>query len=210
MNNWQMLAATAAVTVGTVLPVEATTLTGFETTGADMAGMEVTINYAGGGFDTAFWSAFGGTSGGALGSDWSLSNSGNTFASPWNFNYTGSNRVSSLVINAIPGKTVFDIGTNPSTPQSFGGQSFDLLFGLAPTNFKYSVPIDISTGDLFGTLSLFWDKGFTSSDTLSFRADTDNATDFPEPKSVPEPTAILSLLAIATLGLTPVLKPQHR
>lgn len=187
---------------------KATTLTGFQTNGAQMGGMNVTVNFLGGTSDSAIWSPTGGVSGAASGSDWSLSQSGDTFSDPWSFSYSGLGTITSLIIDAVPGNTVFDIGTNPSTPGSAGGREFDFQSGLNPSSFEYSVPIDISTGDLFGTLSLFWDGGFTANNSLQFRADTDSGSpdDPVTPRDVPEPTALLGLLAIGMWGGRSALK----
>lgn len=209
-----MGASALAVGVAMVAPARATTLTGFDTTGADMAGMEVTVNFQGGGSDTQIWSATGVTSGGASGTDWSLTQSGDTFSNPWSFDYTGLGSIVSLMINAIPGNAVFDIVNSPIvTPDSALGKPFTVQNGLAPDSFNYSVPIDISQGDLFGKLSLFWDDGFTANNRLSFVADTDSGTTddpvTPRP-TTPEPTATLSLLALGAVGATAMFRRQRR
>lgn len=196
------LGASALVGATFASPARATTLTGYTTNGADMAGMKVTVNFLGGGSETQTWAATGSNSGAALGADWSLSQSKTTFGNPWSFNYTGLDAITSLIIDAVPGNTVFDIGTNPSTPGSASGWSFSAQGGLAPSSYNYSVPIDISTGDLFGKLSLFWDNGFGTNDSLRFIADTDSGTidDPVKPKDVPEPASVLGLLAVGALG----------
>jgi len=187
---------------------KATTITGFATTGADMEGMNVTVNFLDGTSDSAIWSATVGSSGAASGSDWSLSQPGDTFGGSWSFAYSGLGTITSLIIDAVPGNTMFDTGASPSTPGSALGWPFTFQSGLEPTSFAYSVPIDISAGDLFGTLSLFWNSGFTANNSLRFIADTDNGSpdDPVTPKDVPEPTAVLSLLAIAMWGSRSALK----
>lgn len=186
----------------------ATTLTGFMTTGADMGGMEVTVNFFDGTSETQIWAATDAISGGSFGTDWQLTQSGNTFASfnnPFTFQYTGSSSVSGLYLDAHLGNAAFDILpdiTGPNqTPGSADGNYFQLTSGTAPTTILYSLPIDISQGDLFGRLSLEWAApGFTG--TMTFLSDTDSGTTFdpitptgpipalPSPPShVPEPSS---------------------
>lgn len=199
----------------------ATVLTRFETFGSQMAGMEITVNFLDGSSETNIWQNLGSVSGGAFGSNWNLTQSGNTFNSPWTFNYGGINPITSLVIDAVPGNTLFDIspalGLPNSTPGSSNGNPFSLISGQAPTSFNYSVPIDISVGDLFGKLTLNWDTGF-SAGSFAFLADTDNGTVDnpvtpvdpdpvdpdpvdPDPVSVPEPGLLLGFFGLGVLGI---------
>lgn len=215
-----------AIAVGTAAaPSQATTLTGFATYGDMMAGMNVTVNFLDGGSETAIWAAtsdptnlYDANSGGAFGNNWSLTQAGNTFGSPWTFSNLGKS-IASLAINAIPGNTVFntdlydDNGYLIFTPDSGGGWTFQALSGVnAPSSFTYSVPIDISIGDLFGNLSLKWNSGFNGQ--MQFIADTDSgsAIDPVAPQSVPEPTYTLSLLSLGVLGVISrrQRKPQHK
>ncbi|MBD1930478.1 MULTISPECIES: PEP-CTERM sorting domain-containing protein [Cyanophyceae] len=200
----------ATLIVGTgVAPSQATTLTGFSTFGDMMAGMKVTVDYLGGGSQTATWGATSNpatsndaNSGGAFGSNWSLTQAGDTFTSAWRFNNLGQS-IAKLTINAIPGNTVFDTGSNPSTPGSASGLSFAVQSGQAPTSSNYSTPIDISLGDLFGTLSMSWLNGFTGG--MSFKADTDSGTTtdpVQPPIDVPEPASAIALLGLGALGVT--------
>ncbi|MEM6425266.1 MAG: hypothetical protein AAF728_08920 [Cyanobacteria bacterium P01_D01_bin.128] len=156
-----------------------TVLTGFQTSGADMVGMEITVNFLSGLSETATWQFLGGSSGGASSSSWSLVQSGNTFNdfnNPWQFRYSGTDLISSLVIDAVPGNTVFDtVSAAVVTPGSADGGSFEFLGGVSPTAVDYSVPIDISQGDLFGKLTLTWDGGFGPGG-LDFLSDTDSGT----------------------------------
>lgn len=215
-----------AIAVGTAAaPSQATTLTGFATYGDTMAGINVTANFLGGGSESVTWSAtsdptnvYDANSGGAFGTNWSLTQAGNTFGSPWKLSNVGRS-IASLAINAIPGNTVFntdlydDNGNSIYTPGSGGGWTFQALSGVnAPSSFTYSVPIDISIGDLFGTLSLKWNSGFNGQ--MQFIADTDSgsAIDPVAPQSVPEPNYTLSLLGLSVLGVISrrQRKPQHK
>jgi len=142
-----------------------------------MGGMQVTANFLDGTFQRTTWGARGGRSGGAIGSGWSLTQSGNTYDSPWTFINSGQG-ITSLIIDAIPGNTVFD--TYPflngplQTPNSAEGWEFQTTSGQRPTSYTYTDPIDISRGDLFGKLSLYWNNGFAG--VMQFRADTDSGS----------------------------------
>lgn len=164
-------------------PSIATTLTGYSTTGEMMAGIQVTASFLDGTSQSVVWTATGQGSGGAYGSGWSLTETGNSFNSPWTLTNTGIG-ITSLVIDAIPGNTVFDnVKTVEITPGSADGWSYQTLSGGSPTSSAYSNPIDISQGDLFGSLSLYWTNGFAGK--MLFRADTDSgsANDPVKPKN---------------------------
>jgi hypothetical protein len=174
-----LLGATAA-------PSQATTLTSFSTFGSDMAGIRVTANFLNGTSESLIWGATSSVAGGVFGTGWSLTQSGNTYlqlddpnGSRWTLTNSSANLLSSLVIDTIPGNTVFDIlptnsGPN-NTPNSAEGWAFQTTFGLAPTSYNYLDPIDISQGDLFGRLVLDWTTGFTGA--MQFLADTDSGRD---------------------------------
>jgi len=160
-----------------VAPSQATSLTGFSTYGNMMSGMQVTANFLDGTFQRSIWGDRGNRSGGAIGSGWSLTQSGNSYESPWTFSNSGQG-ITSLIIDAIPGNTVFD--TYPlldgplQTPNSAEGWEFQTTSGQRPTSYTYTDPIDISRGDLFGKLSLYWNNGFAG--VMQFRADTDSGS----------------------------------
>ncbi len=170
-------------------PSQATTLSGFETYGDMMIGMRVTANFLDGTSQTVTWGSTGKNTGGAYGSGWSLIESGDTYNSPWTFSNTGQG-ISSLIIDAIPGNTLFDnyppLYGPLQTPGSAEGWPFQTLVGQAPNSYRYSDDIDISHGDLFGTLSAYWNSGFTG--TMQFRADTDSGT-AQNPVQVKDPVA---------------------
>jgi hypothetical protein len=157
-----------------VTPSQATTLVGFSTTGEMMGGMQITASFLDGTSESAVWTATGKGSGGAYGNNWSLSETGNSFNSPWTLTNNGIG-ITSLVIDAIPGNTVFDnVKVQEVTPGSADGWPFQTLIGQSPNISSYSNPIDISQGDLFGSLSLYWTNGFSGS--MKFRADTDSGS----------------------------------
>lgn len=178
-QSTSILGATFILVGAVALPSSATTLVGFSTYGNMMGGMRVTASFLDGTAQTAIWGATGKETGGAFGSGWSLIQSGNSFDSPWTLSNYGQG-MTSLVIDAIAGNALFDIypyGDNlPQTEGSADGWAFEPLSGQSPNGWAYSDPIDISLGDLFGTISLYWGGGFTG--TMQFRADTDSGSGY--------------------------------
>gem|GEM_PF-958345 len=185
-------------------PSQATTLTNYSTYGSQMGGMQVKVDFLDGTSQTATWAATDSVSGEAVSNNWFLYQSGNTYGYDpyngdygWTFDYSGNSGVKALEINAIPGNTVFDI--NPSldspqnTPGSAEGWEFQIIRnnGANPDSYSYSVPIDISQGDLFGKLSILWNQGFNG--RMRFIADTDSGTttDPVKPKDPPPPPIVL-------------------
>ena len=192
-------------------PSYATTISGNSTFGDTMAGMSVTADFVGGGSQTVTWGVTGSQAGGAFGTGWLLTETGDTFSQPWTFSNSGQS-ITSLVINAIPGNTAFDtidtLVEPPNTPGSGRGISFYVLSGLAPASFAYSDPIDVSQGDLFGTLSLNYSQGFTGK--LTFLATTDSGTpDNPVATPVPEPSRMLTVV-IGAFGAVLLLLRRHK
>ncbi len=207
--------------VAIAAPCQATTLTGYETYGSTMSGMQVTVDYLNGTSQTETWGTTNSRqeAGGAFGSGWSLAEAGDTYGgygNPWIFTSNGPS-ISSLTINAIPGNTVFDAVEGAEiTPGSADGWAFEVVSGQAPDGYPffwnlhsydagndygttpyplpvsnpapYSVPIDISQGDLFGTLSVSWSKGFTG--VLQFLADTDSGTTYDPVRAAPAPVPV--------------------
>ena len=199
------LASTSAIILGATLaaPAQAqTVISGYTTSGADMDGMSVLVQFLDGSSEQAIWGTTGDNAGGAFGSDWDLTFSGwTTFSSPWTFSSSNPLGISSLSINAIPGNTLFDDGNSAvSTPGSAGGRAFNVKSGDGPDDWAYSNALDISTGDTWGKLSMSWDDGFSG--TMTFIADTDNGTiDNPVTAAdVPEPGMLAALLGVAAIG----------
>ncbi len=178
-------------------------------TGADMAGINVTAYFAGGGSETATWvttSTDGtpayqeGYAGGAFGAGWSLTQQGETFGQfgpgsqllgVWTLNNTSGNSLMKIAIDALMADIVFDnmFGAE-ETPGSGPGREFTPGLTNAPGSFAYSNVY--SAPDLYGSLTLDWGvTGLASGNTFQFMADTD---------AIPEPATIL-LFAAGLLGL---------
>lgn len=212
LNKFNGMLVSATLLTGLTLsaPARAFSVSGFETSGNQMSGIKVTANYLDGGSQTVTWNPTGVQAGGALGSGWSLTQVGDTFFSPWDF-YTSdgfTQKIASLVINAIPGNTVFDsVADGEGTIGSSLGTPFTVLSGQPPDTYAYSTDILGAQNDLKGVLSLSWNSGFTGK--LSFLADTDSGTvDDPLQAAVPEPTTIAGV-ALAAAGLTRLRRRQR-
>ena len=214
MNYLSKLLTGASVTcialgsVGSVNAATITGLTGFSTLGSNMDGMEITVNFQNGTSSTDIWKDLNSTTGGAGTGGWTLTQSGDTFGGKWQFsNNTGAN-ISSLVINAITGKTVFDIDPSTSSLYSTAGSADGIKYytasGTAPTSFAYDNIVNLdgkaAVGDLYGQLTLLWANGLSSGSSLQFVADTDNATFVVSTANPNKPVPVPSVVAGVVLA----------
>ncbi|MBP0018029.1 MAG: PEP-CTERM sorting domain-containing protein [Cyanobacteria bacterium SBLK] len=218
MNSIKTLSLAIAGTF-LMFPLSATAFTFVdEINGADLVGLEVTVKYVDGTTERDIWEATSSDSGEARRSDWFLSKDGDTdFRFVWTFGYTGNGAISSLFINALPANAVFDSIFYPGlTPGTGFGTSVGSSSGVPPTSFTYSGSIPNTLDDVRTSLELVWENGFTQSDApLVFQADIDGILGFnpdpdpdPDPVTTPEPTAILGVLALLSLGAWGVKKKQ--
>lgn len=178
-------------------------LTGFSTWGDMMDGMSVTAYFTAGGSESKSWADTGAGSGGVSGTDWSLTESGDTFGSNWNLIARGITR---LVIDGVPGDTIFDtrrFGDVEGTPGSARGWTFETAYtGSLEATYRNWVKLTgfAPAGDLYTMLDLnFGPNGFAGD--MSFIADTDNAATAGDIKPAPEPATLL-LLGLGLVGLT--------
>jgi hypothetical protein len=195
--------ATAVVTVtydpGTLNVT--TALTGFSTYGDMMDGMTVTA-IRGGVSETVLWGTTGGGSGGAFGTGWQLTQSGDTWDGPWTLaNAQDAPSLDRLIIDAGPGDTVFDRDWDPypGTDGSADGRAFTLLAGpggldiLATYRDLVALTGYPPVGDLYRRLDLQFTSagGLLPGGSIEYLADTDNI-EFPgDIKPIPAPGAIL-------------------
>lgn len=181
-------------------------LTGFQTNGALMDGLSVTATFSTGFSETTLWADTGTTSGGVTGTNWSLSLTGDSFNTPWNFVNNREERLVRLVLDGINAFTVFDRTLpSPGTPGSAQGLDFNCTAASLAVcaqddvkvtyDFKVSVGGAVAVGDLWQTVAVDFTRG--PNIDWSFVQDTDNdirITQVPEPGS-------LALLALALGGL---------
>ena len=158
-----------------VNPQRTTALAQFNTTGDDMAGMQLRVN----GTDTATWAITGAEAGGATGTGWSLTETGDTGLADWTL--SSSIGMQTLFIDAGPGDTVFDtIPGVVDTPGSEVGIPFELQDSGGfdgDIRVTYTGPVRLTGAAFAGDLYRFMRVEFTTpfTGTLTFRADTDNA-----------------------------------
>lgn len=183
----------------------------YNTSGNSMAGMQITVNFTGGTNETVTWHS--GT--GALGTGWSLTvDNFNVSTYPEEVSHaqwalTTTTSIDSIVIDALPGNTFFDVIYTPiDTPNSGFGWAIsdsDTDFHdagvIANFDATYSNLIDVPSysaiggypwTDLYATLTLEGVGGngpLLTSLTggpvqMNFFADTDNTSAVPEPMSM--------------------------
>ncbi len=189
-------------------------ITGFsniDVTGADMAGMEVTVFFGDASFQIGTWNALGLNSGGAVLPDWFITQSGNTYAGdtsggvPNNaaFNWKLENRsmqaLTKVVFDGEMGNTIFDVmGKDKTTIASGFGTPFNIIDQTIGLDIKatYLKPVGVAgaapLGDLFAGLQIEFLNagGLNPRASLNFSIDTDMGI-FPQILPPPPPPIVV-------------------
>lgn len=205
------LITTTAQNAGVQLDVVG--ITGFQTTGADMAGMTVTAEFAQSGSQSCIWGATGATSGGcAVAGLFDISEDGDTFSNDWTLrNLSTFDLLLTLTLDGTPARltdsgVVFDrtFGGAFGTLGSFlGGDATGTTTDASNGDALYSNVVAIQpgapVGDIFTTLTIrFSPDGLGAGQSGVFQADTDTIGVY----TIPEPgTVTLCLAGLAVLGL---------
>jgi hypothetical protein len=180
-------------------------------TGQDMAGMSVTAFFSNGTTQQVTWGATGPETGGALGTGWQLTQTGNTIDFDWTLTSSTALNINRLLIDAGSGNAVFDaIETPAGTPNS--GLGFPFIetsavgtFSVLPT-YRDAVALQgsLPVGDIFRLLDLSFTNpgGFAPGHALMFLADTDRLGLPGDIAPVPEPGtfALLTTALVSMLG----------
>jgi len=209
-------ASAAIIVTDLTSPVVAPGISQFTTDGADMVGMSVTVNFLGGGTETAIWQATGAQSGaatGAFGTGWSISSSGDTFnTNAWTADF-GNLQVTSFSMDGSTGLTLFnkDFDPLPGTPGSADGRDFaTTLVQDALVQATYSNVVGIGAtppvGDIFHMLTVSFAEveNGTVSGLFDFTQDTDNDIRI----RVPEP-AMLPLFGLGLAGIAVIARSRR-
>jgi hypothetical protein len=153
-------------------------------TGADMAGLEVTALFDDAFSETVIWQSLGSGAGQAVGTGWSITESGDTISSFFLWENTRGVGVTQILFHDPTQSTIFDRGGDVGTPGSSIGFTFFLVsVGVFNYTATYSGPTALVGqaiyGDIWATLTIdFTDPGgFTESYSggpiVGFQFDTD-------------------------------------
>jgi hypothetical protein len=105
----------------------------FHTTGADMAGMSVTMHFSSAPSETVIWQATGLDSGNAVGpdNDWELFQAGDSFLSPWVLTYDAAAAPANKGL--LTGFTIDGFAAGPGEVGVMFDRTFNGLFGTEGT-----------------------------------------------------------------------------
>lgn len=221
-------AVTHSANQGTLFSTAA--LTGFQTDFDEIDGTLVTVTYAGGGTATASFVDTGVDAGKAenLG-NFRVSGSGDTFTANWTLENLSNLTIEKIEFNGRTGDTLWDRTTpNPGTNGSASGRDLEFVSSsdsnIASGNVfvLYTDAVKLNTdaahlGDLYSVYVItFQDRtgaptGLAAGANMVYRQDADN-NQFPDDfvPVVPEASTVISGLALAALGLFPLVRRFRR
>jgi PEP-CTERM motif len=198
-------------------------LEGFQTTGAMMGGMAITAYFSDNSSVTDDWVSLGGVAGQVSnaysGGIWSIYQSGDTWTNAWQIRNTTSLSITRIVIDAVPGNTVFDIwGNSVGTDGSGLGHVFsvddDTHLDLN-INVTYRDRVTLGASPIVGDLYRYLDiefltdlgyNQFETNDELNYVADTDTIDHGGE---IPEPGTMI-LLSTGLVGAFLISRSRRR
>jgi hypothetical protein len=192
----------------------------YQTTGANMTGLQVWVAFSNGSVQSANWV---GANHGATAADWfRVGVIGDTYNYLWSIqNLNSENGIVGFGFNGAAAGVLFDKSfPGFGTPGSANGSDFSLFASPAPRPGADSVAAatyrDIVSlvgqppvGDLYASLSIQLDFFLGPGTVMQFRQDTDNS--FGPLQSVPDTGMTLSLLALGMMcvaGLRRYQPPQ--
>lgn len=185
----------------------------FATDGADMVGMLITATFEDGFSETISWQATGAASGAAFGTDWTITEAGDTFATnAWSFLTNRNSDLVELIFDGAPGLTLFDLGVpDPGTPGSASGKDFATSLaddGMVVATYSNVIASggNPAVGDLFQLLTVDF-SDIEAMGNFTFSQDTDN--DARRVIMIPAPSGTM-LFASAILGIGFVRYQQRR
>ena len=186
------LPVTPVITTTPGAPYNTDALTGFTTTGANMAGSRVRVTFSDLSTETATWATTGPAAGEARGSDFLLALDGDSFVATWTLTNIGPDLgIVAFSFDGVPGNTVFDIVSGPTdSPGSANGQPLSNADSQYPGDISVLYTNRLTVGgifysDLYTRLEV---SGFVIAPDyqLTYVSDTDNALgkiDVPAPAS---------------------------
>jgi len=207
------------ITTQTGTPYQTDEMSGYETHGNDMVGMQVWAQFSDSTIQSAIWEANGWESGKASAAGFSVSISGDTWNSTWSIQNLLAPPVAGGSAPSIvsfwffgpSGNTVFDRswGNQAGTPGSASGNDFEFRLldswrnGTATYKDIVNLTGSAAVGDLYASLrvDLNGQSFIAPGATARFYQDADNAAANSPIRPVPDAGATFGLLSLGLAGI---------